>query len=93
MNTTIENLANRAIWAAKADAAPMGSPERAELDGIVAEFDSLIAFDGGEALIDSVLAQIGQDIENGDLTAIEVLIRHLDAATLQAYLPEDESSR
>jgi hypothetical protein len=92
MNTTIENLANRAIWAAKADAAPMGSPERAELDGIVAEFDSLIAFDA-EALIDSVLAQIVQDVENGDITAIEVLIRHLDAATLQAYLPEDESSR
>lgn len=51
MNTTIENLENRNHWAAKADAAPLGSPERAELDGIVAEFDSLIAFDA-EALVD-----------------------------------------
>lgn len=45
MSNTLENLANRNHFAEKAAAAPAGSPERAELEGIVAEFDSLIAFD------------------------------------------------
>jgi hypothetical protein len=96
MNTTIENLENRAHWAAKAAAAPEGSPERAELDGIVAEFDSVIAFDAevvSEELIDAVLDRIVQDVEIGDLTAIAELVRNLDAATLRAYLPDGEFSR
>ena len=45
MSNTLENLANRNFWAAKASAAPAGSPERAELEGIVAEFDAVIAFE------------------------------------------------
>jgi len=39
-------------------------------------------------LIDRVLKQIERDIETGDLTAIEELLRHTPEETLQAYLPE-----
>lgn len=41
-----------------------------------------------QALIDSVLDQIQQDIANGDLTAIEEMLQHLPVEILQAFLPE-----
>lgn len=42
-----------------------------------------------QALIDSVLDQIQQDIANGDLTAIEEMLQHLPVKILQGFLPEN----
>jgi hypothetical protein len=39
-----------------------------------------------DALIDAVLAQITDDVEFGDLTAIEELIKHVPEAILRGYL-------
>lgn len=44
-NTLDRNTLDRNHFAEKAAAAPLGSPERAELEGIVAEFDAVIAFE------------------------------------------------
>lgn len=41
-----------------------------------------------QAVIDSVLDQIQQDIANRDLTAIEEMLQHLPIEILQAFLPE-----
>jgi hypothetical protein len=42
-----------------------------------------------DELIDAVLAQIAVDVELGDVTAIEDLLRHCSEEQLKAYLPED----
>jgi len=42
-----------------------------------------------QKLIDQVLEQILQDILNGDLTAIEELIKFIPESNLVAYLPEE----
>lgn len=42
-----------------------------------------------EKLIDQVLAQILRDVADGDLTAIEELIKNLPVKTLNAYLSEE----
>jgi hypothetical protein len=42
-----------------------------------------------EDLIDKVLDQMLTDIEGGDLTAIEELLKNVSDETLIAYLPEE----
>ena len=44
--------------------------------------------DSRDRLIDAVLEQIKADIEAGDLTAIEEMIRQLPADVLMNFLPE-----
>ena len=44
--------------------------------------------DSRDRLIDAVLEQIKADIEAGDLTAIEEMIRLLPADVLMNFLPE-----
>ena len=44
--------------------------------------------DSRTRLIDAVLEQIKTDVEAGDLTAIEELIRQLPADVLMNFLPE-----
>lgn len=44
--------------------------------------------DSRDRLIDAVLDQIRADVENGDFTAIEEMIRHLPADVLMNFLPE-----
>lgn len=44
--------------------------------------------DSRDRLIDAVLEQIKADIEAGDLTAIEEMIRYLPADVLIDFLPE-----
>jgi hypothetical protein len=44
--------------------------------------------DSRTRLIDAVLEQIKTDVEAGDLTAIEELIRELPADVLMNFLPE-----
>jgi hypothetical protein len=39
-------------------------------------------------LIDAVLAQIKCDVDSGDMTAIEELVKHLPENLLQGYLSE-----
>lgn len=41
-----------------------------------------------QELIDRVLDQIAQDFAEGDLTALEELLRHVPETFLTAYLPE-----
>lgn len=43
-----------------------------------------------QELIDRVLEQILKDIEEGDLTALEELVKCLPKSALIAYLPEGE---
>lgn len=45
--------------------------------------------DSRERLIEAVLEQIEQDVQVGDFTAIEEMIRHLPADILMNYLPEE----
>jgi hypothetical protein len=45
--------------------------------------------DSRDRLIDAVLEQIKVDVEQGDLTAIEEMIRHLPADVLMNFLPEE----
>lgn len=42
-----------------------------------------------QRLIDAVLEQIKSDIQNGDLTTVEELIRELPTDTLINFLPEN----
>lgn len=44
--------------------------------------------DKRQYLINAVLDQIQADVANGDLTAIEELIRNLPVDILQGFLPE-----
>ena len=46
-----------------------------------------------QMLIDRVLEQIKVDIEGGDLTALEELIKVIDKHNLIQYLPEEEWSQ
>ena len=45
----------------------------------------------GQALIDEVLKQIKCDVDSGDMTAIEEMIRHLPEDQLRGYLSEYEN--
>lgn len=45
--------------------------------------------DTKQNLIDLVIRQIQIDILNGDLTAIDLMLRAVDNDVLEAYLPED----
>jgi len=42
-------------------------------------------------LRDRVLEQIVQDVQDGDLTAIEELLVYCDETAMRQYLPEDEN--
>jgi hypothetical protein len=42
-----------------------------------------------QELVDLVIEQIKQDIENGDVTAIEELLHFVPEMNLKSYLPED----
>ena len=44
--------------------------------------------DSRQRLINAVLEQIKADVEAGDITSIEELIRELPADVLMSYLPE-----
>jgi hypothetical protein len=44
-----------------------------------------------EELINLVLAQIVEDVEGGDLTAIEELLKPMPTDTLLAFLPEEQN--
>lgn len=44
--------------------------------------------DSRDRLIDAVLEQIKVDVESGDMTAIEEMIRYLPADVLMNFLPE-----
>ncbi len=41
-----------------------------------------------QTLIDAVIEQIQRDIAEGDLTALEELLKFVPETNLQAYLPE-----
>jgi len=43
-----------------------------------------------DKLINAVLAQIKEDIVDGDMTSIEELLRHTPTISLLAYLPEEQ---
>ena len=42
-----------------------------------------------EQLIDNAIEQIKKDIENGDLTAIDELLRYVPTQNLRAFLSEE----
>ena len=42
-----------------------------------------------EQLIDNVIEQIKKDIESGDFTAIDELLRYVPTQKLEAFLSED----
>jgi hypothetical protein len=44
-------------------------------------------------LIDQVLDQIAQDVERGDLTALEQLLKGCERGDLESYLPEEQWQR
>lgn len=46
--------------------------------------------DSRQSLVDSVLAQICRDVNNGDLTAIEELVKNLSDEQLRGFLSEIE---
>jgi len=48
--------------------------------------------DSRQRLIDAVLDQIKADVENGDFTAIEELIKSLPTDTLINFLPENSNA-
>ena len=52
------------------------------------EDGSLRAVSESQLLIDKVLVQIQKDIRDGDLTAIEELLRFTPVENLEGYLPE-----
>ena len=42
-----------------------------------------------QKLVDEVLCQIVKDVNKGDLTAIEELLKTVNSAALTGYLPEE----
>lgn len=46
-----------------------------------------------DKLIDTVLDQIQQDVNMGDLTAIEELLRATSERALVAFLPEEKQAK
>lgn len=47
--------------------------------------------DNKRPIIDYVIDQIELDIVNGDITALEELLKHIPIEYLQGYLPEVEN--
>lgn len=47
--------------------------------------------DNKRSIIDYVIDQIELDIVNGDITALEELLKHIPIEYLQGYLPEVEN--
>ena len=45
-----------------------------------------------DELIDRVVTQIQLDIESGDVTALEELLKRVPAKVLESYLPEIDES-
>ena len=43
-------------------------------------------------LVDKVLEQIKKDVEVGDMTAVEELLRDVPDEILKSYLPEEEEA-
>jgi hypothetical protein len=43
-----------------------------------------------QRLLDRACEQIRKDVETGDLTAIEELLKNVSSEALQTFLPEDE---
>jgi hypothetical protein len=43
-----------------------------------------------DELVDKVITQIQLDIESGDVTALEELLKRVPAKVLESYLPEVE---
>lgn len=41
-------------------------------------------------LLDKVMAQVVEDVQEGDMTAVEVLLDYIPIEILQSYLPEEE---
>jgi hypothetical protein len=50
---------------------------------------SMVSLENMDNLIDSVIEQIKEDIKDGDLTAIDELLRFVPKENLIGYLPED----
>jgi len=50
--------------------------------------DGVVAEQKYPSLVDRVLDQIVQDVNTGDLTAIEELLKTVDTAILVGYLPD-----
>jgi len=50
---------------------------------------ALLMADRNQTLIDRVIIQICEDVENGDVTAIEELLKNVSVTDLEAFLPED----
>jgi hypothetical protein len=44
-------------------------------------------------LLDQVLEQIQKDVADGDLTAIEEMLRHTPVVALECYLPEELTAK
>jgi hypothetical protein len=59
-----------------------------EVNAIDAAYAAADKHDKKANLIDAVLAQIKCDVDSGDMTAIEELVKHLPENLLQSYLPE-----
>jgi preprotein translocase subunit SecA len=57
------------------------------------QFINNITTPGGESmnqkLIDRAIEQIKKDVESGDLTAIDELLKYVPAKNLEAFLSED----
>lgn len=45
-----------------------------------------------DELVDKVITQIQLDIESGDVTALEELLKRVPAKVLESYLPEIDES-
>jgi hypothetical protein len=41
-------------------------------------------------LLDKVMTQVVEDVQAGDMTAVEVLLDYIPIEVLQSYLPEEE---
>ena len=61
-----------------------------ELDAVLKSAANHDAQGARQGLIDEVLKQIKCDVDSGDMTAIEEMIRHLPEDRLHGYLSEYE---
>ena len=80
-------------------ASPAGNKSGKTLENAMSEFTATPAQQAKVAallserdqdLVDRVLIQIQEDIENGDVTAIEEMLYHVPIVHLEAFLSEDQ---
>lgn len=75
----------------KKEVTPQTATKYSYTQGEVGDFmetDTVLILDAEPSLIDQVIERVKKDVEVGDVTALEELLKNVDTKHLESYLPE-----